>query len=75
MWHTRNGANANRQIWNRMRSQRRMDLLELEIFKIRIELDIMHEILGNVINTQQASTSQSMDSGKWYPRKLPPQNT
>lgn len=58
-----------------MRSQRRIDLLELEIFKIRIELDIMNEILGNIINAQQTASAQSMDSGKWYPRKLPPQNT
>ena len=51
-------------------------MLELELYKIRIELDIMHEIMSNVINTQaQAAESRNMDSGKWYPRKLPPQNT
>ena len=51
-------------------------MLELELYKLRIELDIMHEIMSNVINTQaQAAESRNMDSGKWYPRKLPPQNT
>lgn len=58
-----------------MRSQRRIDLLELELYKLRIELDIMHEIMGNVINTQvQAAELKNMDSGKWYPRKNPTQN-
>jgi hypothetical protein len=58
-----------------MRSQRRIDLLELELFKLRIELDIMHEIMSNIINTQvQAAEMKNMDSGKWYPRKNPTQN-
>jgi hypothetical protein len=59
-----------------MRSQRRIDLLELELYKLRIELDIMHEIMSNVINTQvQAAESRNMDSGKWYPRKNPNPNS
>ena len=58
-----------------MRAQRRIDLLELELYKLRIELDIMHEIVSNVINAQQAAAeAKSMDSGKWYPRTRPPQN-
>lgn len=58
-----------------MRSQRRIDLLELELYKLRIELDIMHEIMSNIINTQvQAAELKNMDSGKWYPRKNPTQN-
>jgi hypothetical protein len=58
-----------------MRSQRRIDLLELELFKLRIELDIMHEIMSNIINTQtQSAEMKNMDSGKWYPRKNPTQN-
>jgi hypothetical protein len=58
-----------------MRSQRRIDMLELELYKLRIELDIMHEIMSNIINTQQqAQEARSMDSGKWYPRKNPTQN-
>jgi hypothetical protein len=58
-----------------VRSQRRIDLLELELFKLRIELDIMHEIMSNIINTQvQAAEIKNMDSGKWYPRKNPNQN-
>ena len=51
-------------------------MLELELYKLRIELDIMHEIMGNIINTQQqAAESRNMDSGKWYPRKNPTQNS
>jgi len=58
-----------------MRSQRRIDMLELELYKLRIELDIMHEIMSNIINTQQQSAeARNMDSGKWYPRKNPTQN-
>jgi hypothetical protein len=58
-----------------MRSQRRIDMLELELYKLRIELDIMHEIMSNIINTQQqAQEARNMDSGKWYPRKNPTQN-
>ena len=58
-----------------MRSQRKIDLLELELYKLRIELDIMHEIMSNIINTQvQAAELKNMDSGKWYPRKNPTQN-
>jgi len=58
-----------------MRSQRRIDLLELELYKLRIELDIMHEIMSNIINTQQqAAEARNMDSGKWYPRQKPTQN-
>ena len=58
-----------------MRSQRRIDILELELYKLRIELDIMHEIMSNIINTQQAAAEvKNMDSGKWYPRTRPPQN-
>ncbi len=59
-----------------MRAQRRIDLLELELYKLRIELDIMHEIVSNVINTQiQAVEAKNIDSGKWYPRKNPNQNS
>lgn len=58
-----------------MRNSRKIDQLELEIFKIRIELDLIHEILSNIINSQNSQQeSMRMDSGKWYPRRLPPQN-
>jgi len=58
-----------------MRAQRRIDLLELDLYKLRIELDIMHEIMSNIVNSQvQAAEARSMDSGKWYPRKNPNQN-
>jgi hypothetical protein len=58
-----------------MRSQRRIDLLELELFKLRIELDIMHEIMSNIVNTQvHSAEAKNIDSGKWYPRTRPPQN-
>lgn len=55
-----------------MRNSRRIDQLELELFKLRIELDLMHEILHSFIQSQEQKT-QSMDAGKWYPRRLPPQ--
>jgi hypothetical protein len=59
-----------------MRSQRRIDFLELEIYKLRIELEIMHEIINNVVNNQvQAAEANSIDSGKWYPRTRPQQNS
>ena len=55
-----------------MRAQRRVDLLELELYKLRIELDIMHEIMSSVINSQQAvAEAKSIESGKWYPRNRP----
>ena len=58
-----------------MRAQRRIDLLELELYKLRIELDIMHEIMSTIINTQQvAAEAKNMDSGKWYPRSRPTQS-
>ncbi len=50
-------------------------MLELELYKLRIELDIMHEIMSNIINTQQAAAeAKNMDSGKWYPRTRPQQS-
>ena len=59
-----------------MRSQRRIDLLELELYKLRIELDIMHEIMSNIINTQvQAAEAKTIESGKWYPRTRPQSNS
>jgi hypothetical protein len=58
-----------------MRNSRRIDQLELELFKVRIELDLIHEILSNIINSQNTQQENvRMDSGKWYPRRLPPQN-
>jgi hypothetical protein len=55
-----------------MRNSRRIDQLELELFKLRIELDLMHEILHGFMQAQDQK-AQNMDSGKWYPRRLPPQ--
>ena len=58
-----------------MRSQRRIDLLELELFKLRIELDIMHEIMSNIVSTQvQSAEARNIDAGKWYPRTRPPKD-
>lgn len=60
-----------------MRKTERINMLELELYKIRIELDLIHEILGNIIaaqNIQQENAKSNMDAGKWYPRRLPPQN-
>ncbi len=53
-----------------MRKSRRIDMLELEIYKLQIELDLIHEIINNVIGTMSAQAeAQRIDSGKWYPRK------
>lgn len=49
-----------------MRKSERIYQLELEIYKMRIELDLMHEVLQNFLQAQEA---RSMDSGKWYPRR------
>lgn len=54
-----------------MRNSRRIDQLELELFKLRIELDLMHEIISNLLADKKPE--QNMDAGKWYPRRLPPQ--
>jgi len=56
-----------------VRNRDRINQLELELFKLRVELDLMHEIMHSFIQAQEQK-SQSMDAGKWYPRKLPPQN-
>jgi hypothetical protein len=55
-----------------MRNSRRIDQLELELYKLRIELDLIHEILHGFLQSQEQK-AQNMDSGKWYPRRLPPQ--
>ena len=51
-------------------------MLELELYKIRIELDLIHEVLNNIISAQSVAQEnvRNMDAGKWYPRRLPPQN-
>lgn len=58
-----------------MRNRDRINQLELELFKVRIELDLIHEILNSLISVQNSSqdSNRNMDSGKWYPRRLPPQ--
>lgn len=55
-----------------MRNRNRLNQIELELFKMKIELDLMHEILHGLIQSQEQKT-QNMDAGKWYPRRLPPQ--
>lgn len=59
-----------------MRKSEKINMLELELYKIRIELDLIHEILNNIITAQNAPQEnvRNMDAGKWYPRRLPPQN-
>lgn len=45
-------------------------MLELEIYKLRIELDLIHEIINNTISSMSAQLeNQRVESGKWYPRK------
>jgi hypothetical protein len=58
-----------------MRKSEKINMLELELYKMRIELDLIHEILNNIIAVQNAPQEnvRNLDSGKWYPRRLPPQ--
>lgn len=52
-----------------MRKSEKINQLELEIYKMRIELDLMHEVLQTFLQAQEA---RAMDSGKWYPRRPRP---
>jgi len=56
-----------------VRNRDKINQLELELFKLRVELDLMHEIVHGFIQSQEQK-SQNLDAGKWYPRRLPPQN-
>lgn len=56
-----------------MRKSQRINMLELELYKLRIELDLLHEIMHGFLQSQDQK-AQNMDSGKWYPRRIPPQN-
>lgn len=56
-----------------MRNSKRINFLELELYKLRIELDLMHEIMHGILQSQE-SKAKDMDAGKWYPRRLPPQS-
>lgn len=51
-----------------MRKSERINQLELEIYKMRIEIDLMHNVLENFLQAQEL---RSMDAGKWYPRRPP----
>ncbi len=51
-----------------MRKSERINQLELEIYKMRIEIDLMHNVIETFLQAQEA---RSMDSGKWYPRRPP----
>jgi len=59
-----------------VRKSEKINMLELELYKIRIELDLIHEVLNNIISAQSVAQEnvRNMDAGKWYPRRLPPQN-
>lgn len=52
-----------------MRKAEKIMQLELEIYKLRVELDLVYEILNNIVANIE---SQNMDSGKWYVRKQRP---
>ena len=54
-----------------MRKSERINMLELELYKLRIELDLVHEILSGLL--AENKPQQSIDAGKWYPRRMPPQ--
>jgi hypothetical protein len=49
-----------------MRKSERMLNLELEIYKLRIELDLVYEILNNIVAANEAA---SIEAGKWYVRR------
>jgi hypothetical protein len=49
-----------------MRKAERILNLELEIYKLRIELDLIYEILNNIVAANEAS---SVEAGKWYVRR------
>ena len=49
-----------------MRKSERLRLLELELVKMRIELDILHETVQSILSFEDA---RAMDSGKWYNRQ------
>jgi len=55
-----------------MRKSERINQLEIELYKIRIELDLLHEIISALFSQPQQDASR-LDSGKWYPRRMPPQ--
>lgn len=48
-----------------MRRSEKLLQLELEIYKLRLELDLVYEILNNIVGSIE---SQNIDSGKWYVR-------
>ncbi len=49
-----------------MRKSERILNLEIEIYKLRIELDLVYDILNSLVAANEAA---SMESGKWYVRK------
>lgn len=49
-----------------MRKSERILNLELEVYKLRIELDLLYDLLNYIADTNDA---KSMDAGKWYVRK------
>jgi hypothetical protein len=57
-----------------VRKTERINQLEIELYKLRIELDLIHEIISTILSSQHQQDTSRMDSGKWYPRRMPPQN-
>ncbi len=56
-----------------MRKSERINQLEIELYKLRIELDLVHEIISALLSSSQQQDTSRMDAGKWYPRRMPPQ--
>ena len=54
-----------------MRKSQRINMLELELYKLKIELDLIHEIISSLLADNKPQ--QNIDAGKWYPRRMPPQ--
>jgi hypothetical protein len=48
-----------------MRKSERLRLLEIELIKLRMEVDLMRDIIATLIDSQV----KDLDSGKWYQRR------
>lgn len=51
-----------------MRKSERIRLLELQLVRLQIEMELVHEILHNVIESQNLRAND-LESGKWYDRR------
>jgi hypothetical protein len=53
-----------------MRKSERIRLLELQMVRLQMEVEILQSIMSNVFGSNvDASLPTDLDSGKWYNRK------